>query len=263
MMTGSVAAIIGGFRPISLQEAECVRLMTRIDEKYLCPASRLPVLLEQARANFRVLEVNGIRIQGYESTYFDTPDRRMYLDHHNGRLNRCKVRIREYLSNHDRFLEVKVKDNRGHTRKDRMPFPAAGLALEDSHRAFIRKHGRIDPESLLPVLSTSFSRITLVNPDLFERVTLDLNPQWTSGNRRAGYPGVVIIEVKSAHLSSSSGFGFLLREERIRPERISKYCTGTCLLHPSIRQNRFKLKMRQLHKLNQQSSHPQHVQHPA
>ena len=103
---------------------------------------------------------------------------------------------------------------------------------------------------LQPVLYSSFKRITLVNQALGERITIDLNPAWRYDGRSASLPQVVIMEVKSARLSSASGFGYLLREERIMPGRISKYCIGTALLYPEIKQNQFKSKLLKLDKLN-------------
>jgi hypothetical protein len=103
------------------------------------------------------------------------------------------------------------------------------------------------------VLTSSFSRITLIGAGIGERVTLDLHPSWRHGSLQASLPGVVIIEVKSARGNSAEGFGHLLREQRVMTRRISKYCTGTCLLYPEIRQNRFKLKLLHLKKVNNSS----------
>ena len=254
---------VSAIGPISLAEADCVRLMTRTDEKYVCPVSHLPALLLKAAPGFRILEVNGTRIQGYRSVYLDTPDHRMYIDHHNGKQARYKIRVREYMSNHDMFLEIKKKDNRGSTEKIRMPFEGDPHSLSAEHGQFITRHTPYDPGELQPALISSFSRITLISTILFERVTLDIGPVWQAGENNAGFPGVAIIEVKSARKSSSTGFGYLLREERILPVRVSKYCTGTCLLYPGIKHNRFKQKMLHLRKVNGISEKKEYVITPA
>ena len=41
----------------------------------------------------------------------------------------------------------------------------------------------------------------------------------------------------------------VLFELRIRPFKVSKYCIGTCLTRPEVKQNRFKKKLRRIEKL--------------
>ena len=215
--------------------------MTRTDTKYLCPIGQLQVLLKKARSGFRVLEILGNRIPGYESLYLDTPEHRMYLDHHNGKLNRYKIRIREYLTTKEVFLEIKLKDNHLCTEKKRIPIPSGRDFLKPEYKNFISSNTPFDPESLEPKLMSSFNRITLVN----------------NGERIIEFPHVVIIEVKSVKTTSCSGFNYLLREERILPDRLSKYCTGTAFLYPEIKHNRFKAKLLHLKKLNNSITHDQ------
>ena len=40
-----------------------------------------------------------------------------FLDHHNRRVNRNKIRFREYVGSNLTFLEVKTKNNKGKTIK--------------------------------------------------------------------------------------------------------------------------------------------------
>ena len=46
---------------------------------------------------------------------------------------------------------------------------------------------------------------------------------------------------------------------RIRPFKVSKYCIGTCLTQPSVKQNRFKKKLRRMEKLKAVSYQPSAV----
>jgi hypothetical protein len=41
----------------------------------------------------------------------------------------------------------------------------------------------------------------------------------------------------------------VLFELRIKPFKVSKYCIGTCLTRPEVKQNRFKKKLRRLEKM--------------
>jgi hypothetical protein len=250
MMKERIRDTLIDFQPISLKEIGRVRFMTRTDSKYQCRMAQLPVLLEKARPLYRVLEIEGNRLPAYESLYLDTAGHRMYLDHHNGKMNRYKIRIREYLTTKEFFLEIKKKNSAGKTEKKRMPILSDRNYLGPDHQEFLRKYSPFDPESLLPAITSSFSRITLVNREYSERVTIDVFPAWSNEIHLAALVDLVIIEIKSVRTTTSTGFGQILRDERIFPERLSKYCMGTVLLHPELKHNRFKAKLLHLKKLD-------------
>ena len=67
-----------------------------------------------------ILQIDGKRKHDYKSLYFDTEDRKFYNDHHNQRVNRYKVRYREYVDSGLVFLEIKCKNNKGKTIKKRL-----------------------------------------------------------------------------------------------------------------------------------------------
>jgi hypothetical protein len=223
--------------------------MTRTDEKYICRISQLPEILEKARPDFQVLEHTGKRVLNYETCYLDTMAHDMFLMHHNGKLNRYKIRFRKYVDSQDVYFEIKYKDNRRMTTKQRIPAGPDFDFHTDAIRSFMAGRTCYTPDQLEPVLTSSFQRITLVNTGLQERITIDINPAWQTGNRRINLPSVAILEVKSVRTINSAGFGYLLREARIMPLRISKYCIGTSLLFPEIKHNRFKSKLLLLKKL--------------
>ena len=239
--------------PISLEEMDAVRLMNRIDTKYLTDESTLlGVLRDAAVAGYRVLVADGSRISPYDSVYFDTEGLRMFSDHHNKRLRRQKVRTRAYVNSGDAFLEVKRKNNRGRTKKKRTGIPMQELPDFRADAAacrYLAEYSDFRAEELLPTLETIFQRITLVNPDLTERITIDTNLRFK--NIRTGLEtslrDAVVIELKQDGRSASEMKRILLRH-RVKPARISKYCIAVTLTDPSARSNRFKVKVRQIEK---------------
>jgi len=249
-MVASIDNILSSFQTVTLAGMDPVKLMTRSDEKYLCRLDQLPGILETARRDFRVFEHLGKRLLGYETMYLDTSGREMYLMHHNGKLNRYKIRIREYRATHDLFFEIKFRDNHRLTTKKRIPIGPDRNYHTDEIREFMSKNTTYVPEMLNPVLFSTFERMTLVNSDIQERITIDINPAWYFGDQRITLPNIVIMEVKSTRTSTTSGFGYLLREARVPPRRLSKYCTGTALLFPEIKHNRFKAKLLHLKKID-------------
>ena len=247
------AGPLGAFGPISLEEMDSVRLMNRIDTKYLTDeAALLGVLRDAAAAGYRVLVADGARISPYDSVYFDTEGLRMFSDHHNKRLRRQKVRTRAYVNSGDAFLEIKKKNNKGRTKKKRTVIPMGELPdFRDDAAAcrYLTEWSGFRAEELLPTLETYFQRITLVNPDLTERITIDTN--LTFKNFRTGLStsllDAVVIELKQEGRSASEMKRILL-DHRVKPARISKYCIAVTLTDPSARSNRFKVKVRQIEK---------------
>ena len=108
------------FTSHGLDDLNAAKLMNRVDSKFILPISFLPEVLSQLTSHYSVLEINNNRISRYQNKYFDTPDMTLYNNHHNGRLNRYKVRRRRYVDTDTEFLEVKLKNNKKRTIKNRI-----------------------------------------------------------------------------------------------------------------------------------------------
>ena len=253
MFGSDISKILDGFVPISLEEMDGVKLLNRIDTKYLTSEAVLEGVLEDAASEgYRVLFADGVRLAPYNSIYFDTPGLKMFLDHHNRRLVRQKVRTREYLTSGLSFLEIKRKNNHGRTKKKRIAVPQTEMtdfAGDQAACAYLLKHSGYNPSDISPVLSTSFSRITLVNTEGTERLTIDTALHFT--NLRTGMEAslrdAIIIELKQDGHAPSRMKAILL-EHRVKPVRISKYCIAVTLTDTSVRSNRFKVKVRKIEK---------------
>ena len=103
--------VIDSFSTITLDEMKSVRLMNRVDTKFVTTIPRLYDLLEMAQSEYLMQEIGGVRSSAYTTLYYDTPKLEMYIMHHNGCLGRQKVRVREYVDSGQMFLEVKNKNN--------------------------------------------------------------------------------------------------------------------------------------------------------
>lgn len=257
-MPERVQQVINTFKPITLEGMDAVKLMTRKDTKYVCNIDDLPGILQEASANYQVLEINNKRLMGYESLYFETRDHEMYLKHHNRKRNRYKVRIRQYLNSGEFFLEIKFKKNTGETIKKRIPVEKDQDLHHPDLNKFLQDNSPYTPDDLVPQLFSRFYRMTLVSIPMVERITIDILPGWWFNNNQKELPYLVIMEVKGEKFTNTEGFGLILREARIQRKRISKYCTGINLLYPEIKYNRFKLKMLHLKKLDK-SQHYAHI----
>lgn len=240
--------------PITLGEMDGVKLLNRIDTKYLTSEATLIQILEDARAEgYQALEVDGTKISPYNSVYYDTAELQMFQDHHNRRLTRQKVRTRVYVNSLETFLEIKRKKNTGRTKKKRTAIPAAELRDFSKDQAaveYLAKHSNYTVDMLSPVLSTEFHRVTLVNSARTERVTIDTNLHFNNfrTGKSASLEDAVIIELKQDGHAASQMKKILLGR-RVKPIRVSKYCIAETLTDPQARSGRFKLKVRRIEKI--------------
>ena len=242
--------ITADFTPISLDEMDDVKLMSRTDTKFAFRLVKIPDLLEKMQPFYRVLEIDGKSVHDYKSLYYDTDDRKFYLDHHNGRVNRNKIRFREYVGSKLTFLEIKRKNNKGKTIKKRMKVDSIANELNTKQQAYINKiiGSKIDVNAKQWI---NFSRITFVHKIQKERLTMDINLTFKNEKQAGDLKHLAIAEVKQERMSRSSDFMRIAKELHILPIRISKYCMSTLELEPSLKQNRFKAKKLFINKLKQ------------
>lgn len=242
--------------PITLGEMKEVKLMNRIDTKFLVTSEELLSILKGIREHYYAQEVEGNRLSPYSTVYYDTPDLKMYILHHDKHLVRDKVRVRTYVDSHLTFCEVKHKTNKGRTKKKRIEVqPGIDVIHDPETVAFLTEKQPYPVESLSPNLETAFDRFTLVNFEKTERLTIDCNLRFNNyiSGATVSMDPLVIMELKQDGRAHS-----LLKEVlfdlRIKPYRISKYCIGTAMTRPEVKQNRFKKKILRIHKLQTTNS---------
>lgn len=163
---------------LDLDRIAAVRLMNRVDTKYLVDERRCMELLERAADQYYVQIIDDCRACRYATLYYDTPQWDMYHLHHNRRLTRQKIRTRTYVETGVTYLEVKNKSNKGRTHKRRMALDRslfAAAATDTAAADFLRREARYAPEALSPSLATRFVRVTLVNHAMTERLTIDFD----------------------------------------------------------------------------------------
>jgi hypothetical protein len=256
-VTESYVQMAETFEPISLAEMDSVKLMNRIDTKFLIGASQLHELLRLAQNQYRIVEIQGKRIIPYSTIYFDTDSSLMYMMHHNRKLNRFKIRMRSYIDSGITFLEIKWKNNKGRTSKKRIEIPAERfekMVMEEKEQLFVTAKTPFEPLSLVPQIQNYFRRITLVDKSLTERVTLDVGLTYKklSNGEIKTMDGLVIVEMKQDG-AYKSHFRDYLNELCIYPGSISKYCLGMILVNPLLKKNRFKNKLRIINKITEKN----------
>ena len=243
------------FEPIDLAQMDAVALLDRTDTKYVLPTGQLYTALAALRTDYRVLDIDGVRVHPYQTLYFDTADFAMYLRHHAGRPLRYKVRSRQYVESHRSFLEVKVKSNKDRTSKRRIETGGLVTRFTPEASSFVSAYVPLDAQALEPKLWNSFVRITLVSTREAERLTLDLDLRFDDGRQRIDLPGLAIAEIKQDGINRHSDFIRQMRAMAIQSTGFSKYCVGTAMLYPQIKHNNFKDKLRLVEKLTGDRNH--------
>lgn len=246
-----IKQLSGKFAPITLDQMDKVKLMRRTDTKFVFNIEKLPTLLEKALGNYMMVEIEDEREQIYETTYYDTLDYKMYLNHHNGRLNRFKIRVRKYVYSKQQYLEVKRKNNRGETIKKRIEHTDYNTINKEEPHRFIEKITPYDTGNLEPKLGNKFIRLTLVNNDFSERITLDYNLNFydLKHDVQTTTKSVCIAEIKKGRDNKNSPFIQYLNDLHIYSMGFSKYCMGIALLNPDVKNNRFKPRIRTIAKV--------------
>jgi VTC domain len=257
----TIQIALKNFTSHSLNDLKNASLMNRVDTKFIVPIHALEHLLNTLPSSYSALEINGQKSFQYVSTYFDTEDYLFYRMHHGGKLNRHKVRVRHYVDSDTHYLEVKLKNNKKRTLKQRIEIASSTDYDLKAHQDFLQRLQVPQAQTLQASLINSYQRIALASELRGERLTIDLNlcNQALTPNLSHEWPTQVhlshfaVVELKQASLNRSSPFFELVRKMGIRPSGFSKYCLGMAFTqtHEAIKHNHFKPIVRRIERLYQ------------
>ena len=240
---------LSDFNSISLEDLDRVQLLNRKDTKFVFSQSKLLQLLDRLKPFYRILEIEGKRTFVYDNTYFDTDKFFFYTQHHNECRKRFKVRYRKYCETNKQYFEIKVKDNKNRTIKNRLKInDGSGNFGEEEKRLILEIIG-LPPEQLSPKLDIQFSRITLADNSFNERLTIDTNLSAKNGISSKIFDQLAVAEIKQKKYDPKSDFIQILRDLKIPEMRFSKYCMGMLHVHKEIKYNRFKPKLLRINKI--------------
>ncbi len=241
------------FSPINLATLNTkAEMLRRRDNKYVIERPVMQAALHEFSDSFDILEIDGRRSFTYDTCYFDSPEYECYKDHHRGRRQRVKVRIRNYLESNICFVEVKLKDKRGETIKKRLKHdPARCQELDSRAMEFVQScyrdlYNKDFPYALVRAVDMTYKRVTLVAKEGGERMTIDNSLRFMRGNSTL----LVDDEKFIVETKSSNGNGIadkVLRSLHRHPSKhCSKYCTATAALNAEVKTNNFRIVMRKL-----------------
>jgi hypothetical protein len=231
--------ILSQFVSIRLEEMDAVKLMDRTETKFLIPADMLLHALQQIKKHYHCQENFLKRTAKYETLYYDTPGFSLYMKHHNGELNRYKVRHRTYMGSNQGFLEVKYRNNKGRSMKKRIEEAHAPLQFTGNALNFLSSELPFQPALLQPVVTVNYSRITLVSEHYTERITIDTDIEFRRNGELVHLENVAIAEIKQSN-KTRSVFQDTMKSMQLRETPFSKYCSAVAMMCDGVKRNNFK-----------------------
>ena len=237
------------FDKTTLAEMNSVSLMKRVDTKFILKESQLLEVLSKLYDDYKILQIDQERLMKYSTLYFDSHNKKCFKDHHNGKLNRYKIRMRKYLVSDICFLEIKKKNNLGITNKIRRQIKDFETDLTLDSKEFIT-NSNINNLFLEPSLYNNFSRMTFVNKSEAERLTIDVDLSFSFGAKEKKFDKLVVIEIKQEGKRLNTTINRVLKSMSILPTNFSKYCIGISNTLDNIKSNRFKEINLKINKLN-------------
>ncbi len=241
---------VAALSPIKLREIDQVTLQDRAETKFIMSASQMLAILPLVNKVYSILSIRGQRLNRYRTLYFDTPSFDFYTRHVNGNAERYKVRSREYRETKDSFLEVKLKNRKERTIKQRIPTDVQMMLLNTGAKDWVQNRIPFDAGSLEPRMLNTYTRLTLVNIPACERVTIDFDISFSWDNREVNLGKLVVAEAKTGSSGNSSPFLRLMHQQGIRSTGFSKYCIGVSQLYDNVKKNALKPKLLKISKIN-------------
>lgn len=196
----------------------------------------VPTTLMRLREHYLVMDHEETRVQRYTNTYFDTADLKNYVEHHNQKRQRSKIRYRTYVDSALTFFEIK-RNVDGRTVKERKRSAPTDGAIRADDVAFLGDRLDDDPRTLQASVVISYERILLVRHDFQERVTIDTNLRFATREGTATMPHLAVVEFKQPRLDRHSP---AVRAIDRPTQMFSKYCMGLASCDPTLKRNRFK-----------------------
>jgi hypothetical protein len=248
-MSLEIKKLISDIKPISLYDLGNVEFDSRIDTKYIIHYNQLNQFLSKVKSELHILEIDENRIFTYENMYYDATDYIFYKKHHSGFLNRSKVRTRKYSDSGPYFFEIKSKNNKGKTVKDRVPLKDFNAYQNSETLKLLTNKLGYTFDELTKETYVGYQRITLTNSELTEKYTIDFGMETSNSTTSFLFNNLIVVEVKQIKYSGRSPFIRAMKEMKIGPTKFSKYCTSVVLLDQSVKHNRFKPILKNIDKI--------------
>lgn len=111
--------------------------------------------------------------------------------------------------------------------------------LDNEKSQTVRSFSRKSLDDLCVILNNRFNRVTFINKNFTERMTLDFNIQFSDNRKTKEFNKFYVLEIKQSKSSSRSPITEQLKKNNIREQSFSKYIFGVLSLNKNVRRNNF------------------------
>ena len=238
-----------GFEHIALEDMPSEVLMERMDRKFPFHISRVGDVLSGLEKNFFVLEAAGDIISPYETLYFDTGDMKFYNDHHRGVKNRMKIRYRSYPKTQAHFLEIKRKNNKSQTSKERVIVSDSLFPFSKEARDFLYENIEAEiADNLRPTVRILYNRLAFIEKNFNERFSIDFDVHFETEESCGRFQNLAIAEIKQANYRTTDVVRHF-RRMGLYESSMSKYCLALATLQSDLKSGTFKSALRKIQKI--------------
>lgn len=217
---------LNDYKYVTLEDIKRFNIKNRKDTRYVLNKEKALEILNNISDEYSILEIEGDRVIGYETSYYDTKDFDFFNNHINNSSDKLNIRIRSYSTS--LYSNMDIKESKNGNRVNKI------IERYDSRKSFdefIEKHTSYDAFSLEEKVAVHFNRFTFVNLETKEKITIDLDLGFTTLNSFQSLPTIAIIEIKSEKSFYKSSFKKLLKKFDIKPNPISKYCLAISMMY--------------------------------
>lgn len=214
------------YKHVTLEEIENFKLKNRYDTRFTLSREKAFDILDSISKDYSILEVEGDRVIGYESSYYDTKDFDFFYNHINNSNQKLNIRIRSYSTS--LFSKIDIKKTKSGNRISKYMRRFSG---KKSFEGFVNKHTPYNAFNLEEKVTVHFNRFTFINLAKREKITIDLDLGFTTLKSYESLPKLAIIEVKSDKFFYKSPFKKLLKKYKVKPSPINKYCLGISMMY--------------------------------
>lgn len=234
----------------AFEEVIKIKRSERLVSNFVFRKSMLYPLLREAASGYRVIALGGNPFFDFKSQYYDTDQYALYLDHHNERLNRWKIRRIDNLTEGKIRFEIRYFNNKHKTQRWYVETDNRNNALSKPEKRLLKKHTPYRPKLINPSLCANYRRFTLLGSDNTTRVTFDTDLQFIHRGMAIQLPQLAVAEVKQAEFSPRGVIYDILKNHQIYPKNFSKYCIGLAMLNKQVKTNNFKTTLNFINSLN-------------
>ena len=248
--TSLLSSIQPQIRTVSSTEIKKRDFKNEKVQKLLIKKSHLSELLYQFYDECILIGSNEEYVQQFSMLYFDTPELKMYFEHHNRAANRFQV-YRKYKYNTGKtHLVVKHSDNKhtNHNKKKKTKYFNDRIPLK--YFDYITKNANHTAFLLKPVLNCDFNRYLFTNISMDSLISVDSELIFWNNQSTVYLTDLAVITIKTKRSSPNREISNALKIAPVFPSGLNKFSIGMALTNPNLKQNMLKQKIYDLKKIS-------------